>query len=86
MGRLGQPTDIVLRGIAAVSQAPEGAPRHLLGDAIEDIPSQRPAGTIRHVALLGLRGLERQCQANRDTAAVAGPPFERDTPHAQHEV
>ena len=61
-------------------------PRHLLGDEIEDIPGQLTAGTIRHVELLGLRWLEIQFKANRDTEAMTGPPCERNTHHAQHEV
>ena len=58
MGRLGQLTDIVLGGIATVSQAPDGPPGHLLGHEIEDITGQLTAGTIRHVEGLGLRWFE----------------------------
>jgi hypothetical protein len=86
VGRLGPLTAVVLRGIATVSQAPEGTPGPLWGDAIEDIPGHLTAGTRGPGALLGWRGRERQCQANRDAAAVPGPPWERKTPHAQHAV
>ena len=75
VGRLGQLTDIVLGGIATVSQAPDGTPGHLLGHEIEDITGQLTAGTIRHVEGCGLRGFEIEFETNRDAEAVAGPPL-----------
>ena len=55
VGRLGQLTARVSRGIATVSQASDGTPGHLPGREIEEITGQLTAGTIRHVELLGLR-------------------------------
>jgi hypothetical protein len=57
-----------------------------MGYEIEDITGQLTARTIRHVELLGLRRLEIQFKTNRNTEAVARPPCERNTHHAQHEV
>ena len=86
VGCLGQLTALIPRGIATVSQASDGMPGHLLGHESEDSTGSLPAGTIRPVELVGWRWLARQCKANRDTAAVARPPCERHTHHAQNAV
>ena len=86
MDRLGQPTAIVLGGIATVSQALDGPPGHLLGHAIEDVTGQLTAGTIRHVELVGLWFFEIEFEADRYAEAVAGPTFERYVHHDQDEV
>jgi len=75
-GCLGQLTDIVLGGVAAVSQATELTPRLLLGHEVKGIPGQLTAGMIRHVEGIGLVGLRIQCQPNWDAEAVAGPTLE----------
>jgi hypothetical protein len=82
MRRLGQPTDIVLGGITAVSQALDGPPGQLLGHEIEDVTGQLTAGTIRHVELVGLRFFEIEFKADRNAEAVAGPTLERQVHHA----
>ena len=83
---IGQLTDVVLSGIATVSQAPDLPPGQLRGHKVEDTPGQLTAGTIRHVEFLGLRWLEIAFEAHRDAEAVARPPFEGNTHHAKHEV
>jgi hypothetical protein len=54
MGRLGQLSDIILGGIATVSQAPDGAPGDLLRYEVEDSARQLTAGLRRHVEGVGL--------------------------------
>jgi hypothetical protein len=85
-GRIGKLPDIVLGRRAPSSQAPDLTPGQRLGDEIEDGTSQLTAGTIRHVAFLGLSGLERKFKTDRDTERVAGPPRERKAHDGQHEV
>ena len=86
MDRLGQPTDIVLGGIATVSEALDGPPGQLLGHEIEDGTGQLTPGTIRHVKLVGLRFFEIKFEADWHTEAVARPTRERYMQDAQHEV
>ena len=57
MGRLRPPTDRGLGGIAPISQAPDGPPGPLLGQAIADITGPLTSGTIRHVAGGGVGGV-----------------------------
>ena len=73
MRRLGQPTDIVLGGIATVSQAPDGPVGQLLGKKIEDVPGQLAPGPVRHVEWVGLRFFEIEFAPDWDAEAVARP-------------
>src|SRR5215218_3437062 len=86
MGRVGQLTNIVLGGIATVSQTPDRTPGQLLGHKIEDSTGQLTSGLIRYLERFGLVGFEIQFKANRDAEAVAWPTREGDAHDPQNEV
>jgi hypothetical protein len=86
MGCLGQLPDIVLGGIAPISQALDGPLGELCRHAVEDRASPLTAGVIRHVEALGLRCFELECASHGDAEGVAGPPWEGDRHNAQHNV
>lgn len=86
MARLGQPTDIILGGIATVSEALDGPPGQLLGHEIEDGPGQLTPGTIGHVELVGLRFFKIKFEADWHTEAMARPTLERYMHDPQNEV
>src|SRR5262245_60212412 len=86
MGRLGQPPDIILGGIATVRQTPDEPPGYLLRHEVEDSAGQLTAGLIRHVECLGLRFFEIEFAAYGDAEVVARPTCERNVHDAQHEV
>jgi hypothetical protein len=86
MDGLGPPADVVFGGITTIRQALHGAPGQLLGQKIEDVPSQLTPGTIGHVELMGLRFFKVEVKTDRYTEAMAGPAREGNMHHAQDEV
>ena len=86
MDRLGQPTDIVLGGIATVSETLDGPPGQLLGHAIEDGTGQLTAGPIRDMQLVGLRFFEIKFETNRYAEVMTGPTRERYMHDTQNDV
>src|SRR5438094_10400447 len=86
MGRLGQLPDIVLGGIAPVSQAPDGPAGRLRGYEIEDRTGQLTSGLIRHVEGGGLGGFEGEFEPHRGAEAVTGPACEGHVDDGRHEV
>jgi hypothetical protein len=86
LDRIGQVTDRVLGGIAAVGHGPDVAPGQLLGSKIAEVAGSLTAGPIRDVELVGWLGFEIACEANRDAQAMARPPLEGERHDASDAV